>query len=711
MPFSRRSHSVQRLGAHPTQGAAKDPAGSAHAKRADGGPAVEMDPQHGAFLTPSLFHGGAQRIDDAKSILQQLEREQEEAQRRRLFAEQQLVDAVRDELEDSVAALQRRHSEVLDYVRRCSVAANNFSHFAFDRLQVCLAEIEAVRAALDRKEETLRMVVNECLETRLSLLDEQMRTFAIAAPETEELIRRVQTFVEQADAGQVITGSKPLIDEIERQTERIKKLPSPADEMPFEHIVLTNVAEARHAVNALSVHESPSVYYIVPSTGHVCGGTTVRVEGSALAGDDVKVFVGGILCDHVAVRSPQGGSSITCVTPPCQGDLKVDVIVEVDGSRASGGTTFQYHTPAPRVQQTDVVLLRTHAGHLLVPVNGEGFARVPGLNQIELRAQDQSGNDMGVQLSYEIAEIDEQRIVCLVPKAELPAGNFRILASVAVAGVSSGRPMMVGHVSDEMMPVYSSRRSAASPGRRELEEDYILQSQFPVPTPSHQQPREFLNTTSPQPQAVSNRHAQDSPTRPVSRVIKAENSLIPRHGRQHRAFYIERQNFVWGAVGVAVFVADAAQDIFQWYSQRTRGWLYHSDGRCTNTISGESIDTGVSWGENCNVGVTACFESGTITFYKDNSVVHIFGSLREPCHVFLELGGSRSRGREVPFSPPAGAVPISSRVGAVDVPVSGISRCVRCVQTLRRVDDMTMSALCERNTQLQVEHAGFDSLC
>jgi hypothetical protein len=128
-------------------------------------------------------------------------------------------------------------------------------------------------------------------------------------------------------------------------------------------------------------------------------------------------------------------------------------------------------------------------------------------------------------------------------------------------------------------------------------------------------------------------------------------------------------------VGVAVSVADVPQDIFQWYSQRVRGWLYHSDGRCTNAISGERIDTGVSWGENCTIGVTACFESGTITFYKDNSVVHIFGNLREPCQAFLELGGAGARGREVPFSPPAGITPASFQIGAIDVPLPGISRC------------------------------------
>ena len=102
------------------------------------------------------------------------------------------------------------------------------------------------------------------------------------------------------------------------------------------------------------------------------------------------------------------------------------------------------------MQQTDVVLLRNHTGHLQVPVNGEGFARVPGLNEIELRVQDQSGNDLGVKLAYEITAVDERRLVCLVPTAEIPQGQFRILASVAIAGVSSGRPVMMGHVSDEL---------------------------------------------------------------------------------------------------------------------------------------------------------------------------------------------------------------------------------------------------------------------
>jgi len=53
---------------------------------------------------------------------------------------------VRDELEDSVAALQRRHAEVLEFVRRCSVGANNFNRQAYDRLQLCLSDIEAMRA-------------------------------------------------------------------------------------------------------------------------------------------------------------------------------------------------------------------------------------------------------------------------------------------------------------------------------------------------------------------------------------------------------------------------------------------------------------------------------------------------------------------------------------------------------------------------------------
>ncbi len=40
-----------------------------------------------------------------------------------------------------------------------------------------------------------------------------------------------------------------------------------------------------------------------------------------------------VICEHVAVRTPAGATHITCVLPPCQGELKVDVIVEVDGSQ------------------------------------------------------------------------------------------------------------------------------------------------------------------------------------------------------------------------------------------------------------------------------------------------------------------------------------------------------------------------------------------
>ena len=39
-----------------------------------------------AMLTPSLFHGGAQRIENAHSILMQFEREQDDLSRRRQLA-------------------------------------------------------------------------------------------------------------------------------------------------------------------------------------------------------------------------------------------------------------------------------------------------------------------------------------------------------------------------------------------------------------------------------------------------------------------------------------------------------------------------------------------------------------------------------------------------------------------------------------------------
>ena len=308
-----------------------------------------------------------QRIDDAQSVLQQFEREHEDIARRKRLAQEQLVDTVRDELEDSVAALQRRHAEVLESVRRCSVGANNFHHAAFDRLQLCLADIEGMRHMLDRKEESVRSVVKECLEGRLSLLDDQMRAFAIAAPETEELIQRVQRFLDEADSRTLIADSQSVIEEIQRQSERIGRLPSPADSEPFDHISVGHVRAAQLAIDTMTVDEDPTIFFLVPCSGNVSGGTTVRIDGSHLAGNDVKVFIGGILCDHVAIRSPQGGSSITCMTPPCQGDLRVDVIVEVGEyfcfpmARCSVFRTNSRSTFAPRARLAGCAATELHS--------------------------------------------------------------------------------------------------------------------------------------------------------------------------------------------------------------------------------------------------------------------------------------------------------------------------------------------------------------
>jgi len=43
------------------------------------------------------------------------------------------------------------------------------------------------------------------------------------------------------------------------------------------------------------------------------------------------------------------------------------------------------------------------------------------------------------------------------------------MASVSIAGVSSGRPVVVGHVGNEALPTYSSMRPVASPAKHELE--------------------------------------------------------------------------------------------------------------------------------------------------------------------------------------------------------------------------------------------------
>eukprot|EP00961_Rhodomonas_salina_P092808 1249178-Rhodomonas_salina.1 len=181
-----------------------------------------------------------------------------------------------------------------------------------------------------------RRIVMESLDSRLGLLDEQMGTFSVAEPETDELVRKVQGFLDMADQEELIRNSKPLVAEIERMSDRISRLPSPSDKEPFDHIVLSDFRSVEHAVANLKVDQLPTVYYLVPCTGNVCGGSNIRLEGHNLSGEDVTVWIGGVVCEHVTSRSPGGGTTVSCVLPPCQGELEVDVIVEVNGRPAFG---------------------------------------------------------------------------------------------------------------------------------------------------------------------------------------------------------------------------------------------------------------------------------------------------------------------------------------------------------------------------------------
>jgi hypothetical protein len=104
------------------------------------------------MLAPSLFHGGTQRIHQANSLLAQFEREHDDLERRKLLAQQKLVNMVRwhsmharmfglpdpwlcsmylktsfacilsqvrVELEDSIDALQSRHAQVTMHFQAC----------------------------------------------------------------------------------------------------------------------------------------------------------------------------------------------------------------------------------------------------------------------------------------------------------------------------------------------------------------------------------------------------------------------------------------------------------------------------------------------------------------------------------------------------------------------------------------------------------------
>jgi hypothetical protein len=284
----------------------------------------------GLYLWPSLLQGGSERIGEASSELERYEREQDALEQRRRAAEVRLEETLRVELEDSVGSLQRQHSHVLDFVQRCSHAVGAVNEDAVAVLDSQMRSIEALRTLLDEKEEMLRQQVMAALEARLALLDEQMRTYAVAAPEADELLRRVRGVLQHADARALIASSGQLIAEIERLSERAGRLPSPADGAPLDTIEFVGCEAALQSVARIEVRAQPAVLYVVPCTGNVSGGTTLRVEGQELSGADVRVFIGGVLCEHVGFDHGGGAhSALSVALPPCQGDLKVDVVVEV----------------------------------------------------------------------------------------------------------------------------------------------------------------------------------------------------------------------------------------------------------------------------------------------------------------------------------------------------------------------------------------------
>jgi hypothetical protein len=173
------------------------------------------------------------------------------------------------------------------------------------------------------------------MHTRAHAHTNQARTFAVVAPETGDLIQRVQHFLASADPHTLLSESKRLIQDISRQSDIITALPTPADEEPFENIFLANVATACDALRDVQVAEDPCIFFVAPCwytalicvsvpscrpqsrcyilsfptqthtktqllihsihgicySGHVNGGTTVRIEGTHLAGDHAKVFI------------------------------------------------------------------------------------------------------------------------------------------------------------------------------------------------------------------------------------------------------------------------------------------------------------------------------------------------------------------------------------------------------------------------------------
>lgn len=150
----------------------------------------------------------------------------------------------REELTDGLASLDSRHAHIVHCVKRCNAGTQEVRQSAADLLANLQAQLNAVRQMLDTREEEIKWVIKESTQKRVALLEEQARTFTVAGPEIDELGRRVRAALERSDQTGLVSDSRKLIPEIERMTERLNRLPSPADEAGLDHLVLSGFTEA-----------------------------------------------------------------------------------------------------------------------------------------------------------------------------------------------------------------------------------------------------------------------------------------------------------------------------------------------------------------------------------------------------------------------------------------------------------------------------------
>jgi hypothetical protein len=187
-----------------------------------------------------VFQSSQNSITLAKEMVKSLEAEKKAAAEKLAKAHSQLVNTMKQELTEALAALDRGKKIVAAFVEQGTSGLARIKEAGTAKMTEIKAHMAKIRQILDQKEQVALDSISANMQQRVKQLDTEMLAYNKVGPEIQDLIDGAKMALQGCtrDPQGFVNSAQELIPKIEALTTKASALPPPTDNASFDHLHL-----------------------------------------------------------------------------------------------------------------------------------------------------------------------------------------------------------------------------------------------------------------------------------------------------------------------------------------------------------------------------------------------------------------------------------------------------------------------------------------